>query len=155
MRLFVSVPVPFRQREHLLAALTGGRTTNPEQWHLTLAFLGDRDDELDVLDALTRIEHAPFSLQIAGSGTFPGVEWAGVDGDLTALRELAADVAVACRVPQTVYRPHVTYARRGRAALPRDYLGPAWTVASIDLVHSVLGAGADHRVLASVPLTPR
>ena len=151
MRLFVSLPVPTEQRAHLLAALSG-RPTNPDRWHLTLAFLGDRDDELEVMAALARIAHTPFDLQLAGSGSFPGVEWAGVDGDLSALNALAADVATACRVQQGVYRPHLTMARRGRATLPSTYAGPAWTVDSFDLVHSVLGADAEHRVLATFPL---
>jgi len=145
MRLFVGIPLPDEQREHLLRALRGGRPTNPSRWHLTLAFLGDRDEP--PLEELLRVTRAPFDLQLAGSGSFPGVEWAGVAGDLAALGALAADVAAACRVQQGVYRPHVTIARRGRAALPPDYSGPPWTVESFDLVHSVLGADAEHQVL--------
>ena len=148
MRLFVSVPLPIEQREHLQRALICGRTSNPEQWHLTLAFLGDRDDELDIVDALALVarEHTPFSLRVAGSGHFPGVEWAGVEGDLPALSSLAAEVARACRVQQA-FRPHVTIARRGRVQLSPDYSGPPWTVESFDLVQSTLGAHAEHQVL--------
>lgn len=154
MRLFVSVPLPVEQREHLERALVGGRTTNPEQWHLTLAFLGDRDDELEIVDALALVarDRAAFSLHVAGAGDFPGVEWAGIDGDLPALSALAADVAHGCRVQQT-FRPHVTIARRGRAQLSRDYSGPAWTVESFDLVQSTLGAHAEHQVLERFAFT--
>jgi 2'-5' RNA ligase len=154
VRLFVSVPLPDLQRADLQRALIGGRTTNPDQWHLTLAFLGDRDDELEIVDALATVarEHTAFTLQIAGSGHFPGVEWAGIGGDLPALSALAADVARACRVQQA-FRPHVTIARRGRVQLGKDYSGPRWTVASFDLVQSTLGAHAEHQLLERFPLT--
>jgi len=148
VRLFVSLPLPVERREHLERALMG-RPSAPERWHITLAFLGDRDD--DVADALASVSAAPFELHLAGSGSFPGVEWAGVSGDLDALSALAADVAAACRVQQGVYRPHVTIGRRGRVSLPASYVGPSWTVSSFDLVHSTLGRPVVHDVLASFP----
>ena len=140
----MSIPLPVEQREHLQRALVGGRTTNPQQWHLTLAFLGDRDDELEIIDALAAValDHAAFTLQVAGFGHFPGVEWAGMSGDLPALAKLASDVARACRVQQAAFHPHVTIARRGRAQLSRDYTGPGWSIESFDL-----GAHAEHQVL--------
>jgi 2'-5' RNA ligase len=154
VRLFVSIPLPARQREHLLAALAGGRTTNPDQWHLTLAFLADRDDELALLDGLAAVaaRHRPFALRIAGSGSFPGVSWAGVAGDLRALAELATDVSQACRLVPDRYRAHVTVARRNRSLLAGSYEGPTWTVESFDLVHSVLGRPVEHRVLETFQL---
>jgi len=123
----------------------GGPPSEPERWHLTLAFLGDRDEA--PVDALARVSWLPFDLHLAGSGSFPGVEWAGVDGDLTALHDLATQVAAACRVQLGTYRPHLTYGRRGRALLPRDYVGPSWTVDSFDLVHIVLSRPVEHQVL--------
>lgn len=152
MRLFVSVPLPDAQREHLQRALHGGRTTEPSRWHLTLAFLGEREDDLAVVDALSALEHAPFSLRLQGSGSFAGVEWVGVGGDLPALQGLAAAVSDACGLPRTTYKPHVTVARRGRALPPADYAGPPWTVTSFDLVQSVLTKPVEHLTLASFPL---
>lgn len=149
MRLFVSIPLPAEQRAHLERAVVG-RPGDPSRWHLTLAFLGDRDD--DLVDVLAAVSAPPFVLQVAGSGSFPGVEWAGVAGDLAALSALATEVAYASRVQQAVYRPHITLARRGRATLPRDYAGPPWTVTSFDLVHSTLGSPVRHDVLATFPL---
>lgn len=149
MRLFVSIPLPVEQREHLERALTG-RPSAPERWHITLVFLGDRDEEVG--DALASVRAAPFELHLAGSGSFPGVEWAGVAGNLEALSALATEVAVACRVQQGVYRPHVTLARRGRVSLPSSYVGPPWSIASFDLVHSTLGNPVRHDVLATFPL---
>ncbi len=147
MRLFVSIPLPAEQRDHLERALVG-RPQDPDQWHITLCFIGDRD-EPPLLDQVTA---TPFELHLAGSGSFPGVEWAGVDGDLPALHDLAASVSAACRVQQGVYRPHVTYSRRGRAALAPTYQGPAWAVASFDLVESVRTHRYEHTVLETYPL---
>jgi 2'-5' RNA ligase len=155
VRLFVSVPLPAAQREDLLRALGGGRPTNPEQWHLTLAFLGDRDDDVQLVDALAVVAdaHAPFALHLAGAGHFPGVEWAGVAGDLPALARLAEEVAAACRVQRAAFRPHVTIARRGRTRLRPDYVGPSWVVTGFDLVESRLVRPVEHHLVARFELT--
>ncbi|MCU1599445.1 MAG: 2-5 ligase [Frankiales bacterium] len=147
MRLFVSIPLPVEQREHLERALAG-RPLDPDQWHLTLAFLGDRDEAPD----LAHVSAAPFELSIAGSGSFPGVEWAGVAGDLAALHELAGAVCVASRVQPGTYRPHITYSRRGRAVLAPTYVGPPWIVGSFDLVESVRTDRYEHHLLGTYPL---
>jgi 2'-5' RNA ligase len=153
VRLFVSVPLPARQRHHLLAALDGRATTRADQWHLTLAFLADHDDPEGLAEGLRRVAagHRPFRLNVEGGGTFqgPGVLWAGVAGDLASLRRLASDVAATCGAAADLkpFRPHVTVARRGPASLLTGYQGPEWTVGSIDLVHSVLTRTAEHVVL--------
>lgn len=153
MRLFVSLPLPPAQREHLLAALPG-RTTRPDQWHLTLAFLADHDDPASLANGLRGVvaQHPPFRLQVEGGGTFPGVLWAGIGGDVAALQQLARDVTSVCGRPDKPFRPHLTVARRGSAAALAGYRGPEWTVDSIDLVHSVLGRTAEHHVLERFPL---
>ncbi len=149
MRLFVSIPLPPAQRDHLRRAVVGGRTTDPLRWHLTLVFLGDRDDDLSLIEALSSVDHGALSLQLRGNGAFPGASWAGVAGDVDALRALQAEVARATGAPPETYRPHVTVGRRGHAMPPGDYEGPPWQVESFDLVESFF---TEHQVLASFPL---
>jgi 2'-5' RNA ligase len=86
--------------------------------------------------------------------------WVGVEGDRTALTELAGAVARACRdagvdVERRPYRPHLTVGRRGRPDPARlaAYDGPPWTAGEVELVASRLGPTVEHRVLDRFPLT--
>jgi len=70
---------------------------DPESMHLTLRFLGDvtLDSVPQIVEAISRVAptHAPFKLQVSGTGAFPGwqrtqVVWVGVGGDLDKLNAL-------------------------------------------------------------------
>src|SRR4051812_28363020 len=107
MRLFVALVPPRHTLAELDAALgeraaEGVRWGRPEQWHLTLAFLGEGDDHKrpGLCERLARAagRHSPFTLSFAGGGHFGGrVLWAGVAGDRTGLRRLADSVRAAAR----------------------------------------------------------
>ena len=162
MRLFVQVRPPQPALDHLGAALRGLRTSNPEQWHVTLAFLGEVDDP-GVLTAGLRAAaqlHEPFSLRLAGSGSFgPRATWVAVGGDVDALRSLAVHVQDACRdagvaLERRAYRPHLTVGRVDPTRLTA-YEGPAFRVDELQLVRSVLGQRAVHHVLERHPLGPQ
>jgi 2'-5' RNA ligase len=163
VRLFVSLRPSRQALAHLGTALAGRRTSNPEQWHITVAFLGEVERPEVLYDGLrAAASRTPeFPLQLAGAGAFSGtrVVWAGVAGDLDALTALAAQVQQACRDAGVVlerrpFRPHLTIGKSGQIepALLRDYAGPAWTVHEVELVHSVLGTQATHTVLERFPL---
>lgn len=178
MRLFVAVELPPQVRADLRARaealrdrLPGWRWTPEEQWHVTLAFLGEVPDER--LSELTRRlamaahRHVPFALELTGLGAFSSarharVLWAGVGGDRDALKALAASVGAAARRAKVAqeerrYRPHVTLARRrdpadvrtgldalGSSDASQPYAGPAWTVEEVVLVRSHLGPRVRH-----------
>lgn len=180
MRLFVAIDPPPQALAELDAELGptrvmaphGLRWTRPEQWHLTLAFLGEVPDA--AVPALTTalaaaVGDAPMRLRLAGGGCFGDkVLWAGVAGDVHALRTLAETVAGVARTagiaaPKAPYRPHLTLARAGKEAADlrpaatalADVVGAAWDVAEVRLVRSRLGAGpgnsATHEVIARWP----
>jgi 2'-5' RNA ligase len=111
------------------------RLAPPEQWHVTLAFLGEvpepRVDEVRLAvdraverwrgagDAATR--DAP-TVRIAGGGTFGRNRfttlWAGLRGDVDPLGEVAEALRGELRAARLPYdnkrfRPHVTIARPG------------------------------------------
>ncbi|TYP86143.1 2'-5' RNA ligase [Blastococcus xanthinilyticus] len=109
------------------------------------------------------------SLRLAGGGRFgparrPQVAWAGVEGDVAALAELADRLAGAARalglaVEERPFRAHLTLGR-WRPGRPADgtlpdrlagYRGPGWPVREVRLVESRLGAGARHETLAAWP----
>jgi RNA 2',3'-cyclic 3'-phosphodiesterase len=185
MRCFVAVRPPQEALDDLAEFLEPRRDvvpfrwTDPEQVHLTLAFLGDvAERRLD--DLVQRLERAasrrrPVSTAIAGGGAFPHVAgakvlWAGLDldeDDALELRRTAEGVrAAANRAGAAVdgqrFRPHLTVARCTRPTevtpwvrLLDTYRGPEWAVHSFVLVESHLGEGPRgrprHEVLAEFP----
>jgi RNA 2',3'-cyclic 3'-phosphodiesterase len=181
VRLFVALTPPAAVVEELVAATAGLRAerpelrwTPPEQWHLTLAFLGEVDDRAreDLLSRLGRAasRHAALRLSFGSAGRFGDrVLWTRVRGDVEPLRRLAAAVQAAARrarlpVETRPYRPHLTLARtREPTDLRPDvealggFSGREWVAADLHLVRSHLGAGpgrgARHEHLATWPLT--
>ncbi|MFD9910014.1 RNA 2',3'-cyclic phosphodiesterase [Streptomyces sp. NPDC059063] len=168
MRLFAAVlpPEPVTAELALsverLRALPGAdrlRWTDRAGWHFTLAFMGEVADEL-VAPLGERLARAarrtdPFTLALRGGGRFDGrALWAGVGGEVAALRMLARRADAGARRAGVVmadergYRPHLTLARgRGEVDL-RPYVGalaefegPAWEVGELALVRSHLPGG--------------
>jgi RNA 2',3'-cyclic 3'-phosphodiesterase len=187
MRLFVAVWPPPGAVDELTRALVEVRTaeigtgvpplrwTSPQQWHLTLAFLGevadDRRPELERRLARAAARHQPVALRLAGAGQFGNrVLFVKLSGDLAAMKRLAASASAAARragipVPDRPYRPHLTLARAGTtspgelrllAARLAAFESSPWTAAGFDLVQSQLGRGpgrrAEYRTVASWPL---
>lgn len=132
-RSFIAIPMPEKVQDALSAVqdrLRCGRLVDPENFHLTLAFLDHQSDaSLAALDEeLARIALAPFELQPHGLGAFggraPKTLWAGI-ADTTDLARLHDKVRGAVRLagldlPRKRFRPHVTLARFGPALDPAD-----------------------------------
>ncbi len=192
MRLFVAVRPPLpavHDLEERLATLRGAaddarpnppaglRWTPPEQWHLTLAFLGEVEErryaELTTRLARAASRNGELPLGLAGAGTFPRradrarVLWSGVAGDSAGLARLAAGSRAAARrsrIPveeDARFSAHLTLARArsaGGADVTRlvaalsAYAGPAWTAAELELVRSHLGPVVRHETVARWPL---
>jgi 2'-5' RNA ligase len=108
LRLFAAVDVPDRARDAIVAAvepwrerLPEGRWVRPENWHVTVKFLGRTWPRLvdwvrdGCRDAAATVR--PFRLAVQGLGVFPGpsrarVLWVGLDDVDRSLRALAAAV---------------------------------------------------------------
>ncbi|MBO0346757.1 RNA 2',3'-cyclic phosphodiesterase [Roseibium limicola] len=123
-RLFTGLELP-AQTGMMLSMLRGGlkgaRWIDPENYHITLRFIGDIDDRTadEVVNALDRIRRDPIEIQLNGLGAFgngkPHAVWARVQ-PLAALAELQAEQE---RILQRLYlpperrkfMPHVTVAR--------------------------------------------
>jgi 2'-5' RNA ligase len=159
VRLFVAVRPSAAAVSHLQAHLGRVRTSSPEQWHVTLAFLGEVEDDSALQEGLAVVAsmHEPFELRLRGSGRFgPRATWVGVAGQVDALRALARDVQDVCRdagieLERRAYRPHLTVGRVDPALLAA-YDGPAWPVREIELVLSTLGKRTLHTVRQTCPL---
>ena len=153
------------------------RWAAPDRWHLTLLFLGavpeDRVPPL-VAAAGDAVGPAPaMTLRLAGAGRFgsarrPQVFWAGLDGDVGPLIELAERLAGAARaldlpVEDRPFRPHLTLGRwpprrPADGSLPErlaGYRGPAWPVPEVRLIESHLGRSSPYETVAAWPITMR
>lgn len=179
MRLFVAVDPPSAAVQELVDAaaplreLPGAerlRWTAVDSWHLTLAFLGEvpvtEVPRLEGLLARVTAENGAHRLRLAGGGTFGDrALWAGVDGEVWALRRLAEAVRgaveeIGVETDQHGFHPHLTLARsgssRGRrraeqrtaagelqhlAAALDGFRGTEWEAAEIHLMLSDTGFG--------------
>ncbi|MEQ8896273.1 MAG: RNA 2',3'-cyclic phosphodiesterase [Roseovarius sp.] len=124
MRSFLAIPVPEEQAEPLLDvqhALEVGRPVPPENWHVTLAFLGNQPEEVleRLHERLAELEAPAFDMRVAGvdiiGGRKPSLLYAGVDKS-DALGHLRKKVRQLVRagdidLSRERFRPHVTLAR--------------------------------------------
>lgn len=138
-RTFIAVELNDDAREalqrriaRLQRRLPGVRLVDPASLHLTLAFLGEIDDDRlnDVIaTGLTAAREArPFSLSLGELGTFgsrraPRVIWTGVTGDvarlLTLQQRLAAGLeALGFPREERPFSPHLTLARLKQPLAP-------------------------------------
>lgn len=178
MRAFVALHPPEPVVEALLAvqaALPFGRPADPEQLHLTLAFLGEQPDDLVEAAhwALSDLRAPALTLRLGGLGVWgertPGALWAGVreEGPLRALRSRVLSALYGAGIPleRRRFRPHVTLARLGPLGPEEDarlaralarwdaFPCPPWEVRDMGLWRSTLRrGGAVHDELARYPL---
>jgi 2'-5' RNA ligase len=155
------------------------RWTPPDQWHLTLHFLGDVP--ADRIANLERSLHTSlagaraFPLRLEGLGAFPSpraprVLWVGLGGDLPGLLDVRQRVIQACAgcgepPDPRPFHPHLTFGRVRRpdpqglrawheARGDANPLPPCeWPVNRVTLYRSQLRpASAVHTELAAFPL---
>lgn len=135
MRLFVALDLPSSLKERL-ASLVGGipgaRWVAPENYHLTLRFIGEvpphRAEEVDL--ALAGVRAREFSLSLAGTGTFSrngskrgSSLWIGVERN-PQLEHLQNKIETALQragldPERRRFAPHVTLARLDNVAETR------------------------------------
>lgn len=193
VRLFAAIYPPASARDEFATAVgqsrlgqaaAAGRSvglTAPERWHVTVAFLGELPEE-QAPEAVAAVAagvdqwrargDSPLRLRLAGAGRFGRgkftVMWAGLDGDVTRLRQLAADVGQQLRrsrLPfddRRPFRPHLTFARpAGRIPDPEvvadlaalsGFRGRLWRVDSVQLMRSRLGPTPTYTQVATAPL---
>jgi 2'-5' RNA ligase len=124
IRAFVGIALPEdvrRSLEACQAGLPSGRAVAPENFHLTVAFLGEHPGPVieDVHFALSAIRAPAFHLAVDGVGLFgsgrPRVLYAGIHRQpaLGHLREkvLQAARSAGLNLPRERFSPHVTLAR--------------------------------------------
>ncbi|QCT04105.1 2'-5' RNA ligase [Paenibacillus algicola] len=173
MRLFVALPLPreaagamLQWTQELKEHLSFRKWVHPQDYHITLQFLGDLDPEMtaSVVSSLSSVAviQKPFSLTLGKGGVFglaasPRVMWTGVDGDLKELQVLqqrvtASMAALGLKPEERPYRPHITAARKfidGRIPIPCLEQGPErvrFTADALVLYRTVMGASPMYEV---------
>ncbi len=135
VRLFVALAMPEATSlalRALCAGLPGARWVNPEQFHLTLRFIGEVDGRTarHVADELSGIQMPGFDIALHGVGTFGDKRaarslWAGTrpSASLDRLHEKVdgAMARLGLAPDRRKFAPHVTLARLNQP--PVDRLG--------------------------------
>lgn len=168
-RYFVGIEVPETIGEDKLVPLTKRldpllavkRWYNPQQFHLTVQFMGElaapQVEELKRLVTPHAQSHQPFALSLGELGWFPHakVVWCGVRGELEPLQAVYRAVSGALKPLGAAqfnydqFRPHITLGRlreadskfRPSAVETADLFGGdvTWTVKGLHLYESVSG----------------
>ncbi|MEU7069965.1 RNA 2',3'-cyclic phosphodiesterase [Streptomyces narbonensis] len=167
VRVFIALAPPDEAKDELAHALQPAYEAYPrmrwnriEDWHITLAFLGELPVTAVPLlrPPLARLaaSHRPLELGLLGGGQFDErVLWSGIDGDVDGLQHLAAEVRSVVRecgitFQERPLRPHLTLARARRddpasvvevAAQLADFAGRRWRTERLHLVGSNFGRG--------------
>ncbi|GGP45913.1 RNA 2',3'-cyclic phosphodiesterase [Streptomyces sindenensis] len=166
-RVFLALAPPDDAKEELEQVLRPAYDAYPrmrwnriEDWHITLAFLGELPVAAvpPLMNPLAGLaaRQRPLRLALRGGGHFDErVLWTGVTGDLDGLHRLAADVRALVRecgvsFPERPLRPHLTLARSRRgdhtntveaAASLTAFAGRGWVAGRLHLVGSNIGRG--------------
>jgi 2'-5' RNA ligase len=139
-----------------------GHVVCPDDWHLTLAFIGACEPaRRDGLLAAATVTAPPFALQLDECGVFAdaGVAWAGCSRppsglDALHIRLCAALAGCGWQPPARPFVPHVTLARQCSRwpAVPQTPCD--WPVQDFVLAESLPGTAMPrYAVLARWPLT--
>jgi 2'-5' RNA ligase len=175
-RLFTGVEIPSQIGQHLSmlrGGLPGARWVDPENYHLTLRFIGDVDDIVahEVASLLGRVKRGPFELYLDGLISFGGKKPRAVVAAVPPVQPLIEVQAEQERLMQRIglepegrkYMPHVTLARLRDASSRQvaDYLAsrgyfrtPAFRVERFVLFSSRASIGGGPYVVeASYPLS--
>lgn len=130
MRLFFGLQLPAHWRQALANQASAlkkagvkGTFTRPENYHLTLVFLGETGQVEAAKRALRQVKGAPFPLRSAAPGCFSkkggDIWWLGVEPSpaLIALQRSLEERlrAAGFSLEERPYRPHITLARRVKA----------------------------------------
>jgi 2'-5' RNA ligase len=167
VRVFVALAPPDDAKDELAGALLPAYEHSPhlrwnriEDWHITLAFLGELPVTavplLRPVLAQLAASRPPLWLSLNGGGHFDErLLWSGIDGDLEGLHLLADEVGRLVRACGVAYqerplRPHLTLARARRgeqagilaaAAGLTGFVGRPWQAERLHLVGSNIGRG--------------
>jgi 2'-5' RNA ligase len=147
--------------DRLSAFSIPGRPVPPDNWHVTLRFVGKVDDVTydRWLGALDQVSAPPIRVAMAGLGAFPharratvlwaGVESVGIDGLAVAVEDATQAAGIAPE--ERPFRPHLTLARirppvdvSAQVKKSAEMPGLSWTADSFHVMSAVGSRYAVH-----------
>ncbi len=140
VRLFVAIDLSDEIKDTLVAVQDEmrekrirGNYSKRENFHITLAFIGEYKDPDDVMDALGTVASDPFDISLEGLGSFGTLWWAGLakSEHLTTLARRVRRALADAGIPfdKKRFSPHITLIRQPNAdaipgvAAPRGEMG--------------------------------
>ena len=123
MRLFVAIELDDSLKKTITGTLhdlkksgVKGSYVASNNLHLTLAFIGEVEDALEIKNALKTISCKPFKLSLSDLGNFGDILWIGVKGN-QGLSKVAKDVREALdhagiSYDRKKFAPHITLVRK-------------------------------------------
>ncbi len=140
-----------------------GKITPPENWHITLAFLGhiDMPTKQCMQQCAAKLQGSRFSLSLDQFGYWskPGLLWLGPTQTPDALRDLVTNLTTNLQncgyKPETPpFQAHLTLMRKAVLAKTLPPVTPiTWSVEDFCLVHSITeSSGARYQVIERWPL---
>ena len=139
----MAVDVPDSVKEHLSfiqRSINGFdsnlRFVHPNNFHLTISFLGDKLNPDNVIDNLSSVSFNSFSLRLSGIGFFPSRElprvlWVGFEEN-PSLFDLQRKIDLLF-TPNKSFKPHLTIARVKKPFQDKDLLAFLRVVDSVSV----------------------
>lgn len=132
MRIFIGIPFSEENKKELkkvqsrvMEKSRGGRFADPQNFHLTLKFIGEIPKEKlqEIKGVLRRLakEETPFDMELQGFGTFQKgktyIPWLGVEKGLGVLEGMQERIETALedigyQKENRPFRPHMTFGRK-------------------------------------------
>ena len=139
-----------------------GREVVPENFHITLLFLGEVEEEVVAClnESISSITFEPFRIRLDQLGYFPKprIFWVGpkeIPAELETLFKKLRNYAHRCGISKLSkrYQPHVTLLRKSEVPVSdQNFVPIEWEVNDFHLVESQIGQhGAHYYTLESYP----
>jgi 2'-5' RNA ligase len=171
MRLFAAIPVPpelhasISKAAEPLRDCLGVKLLPPDNWHLTLRFIGDASEKEanDFAQALSSVKFSPFLVRLAGAGAYPNIHFPRavyIGGESAGAENLASEIEKALQpfgLRNDKFSVHVTVARSKGAGDIHDFLQKTREVGQFEarsfvlMKSHLLPMGASYEVLREYP----
>lgn len=128
MRLFIGIELPEGIRERVFALekelpKEGIKPVAKENLHITIKFIGEKEDASETIAALEKIENEQIKIDVKGVGAFPSMDyinviWVGAEGGL---EPLVRKIENALKMKKERFDGHITIARVRKRIEAREF----------------------------------
>ena len=158
-RLFIALPFPDPVKAALNETVADlkaqgvtGNYSRPENYHITLVFVGETTQGKEIIEAVKEVSFTPFSVELDGGGHFRDLYWVGLKpseelNEYVRRLRMALDRA-GISYDRKGFKPHVTVLRRAVPLKEGAAISLSVSKASMEVTHiSVMRSERIHGVL--------